>query len=371
MFYFLLFAVTTILFYLAQICGKRWSGGYYLLSFLGVFMLAFVAGCRDNSIGTDIHVYGLKTFNVARGTDSFWEGYEIVKGYSELGYYLINYLSVLLSSKYGLVLFLQSFILYILVCCGVRNIAGSQNLAVGMLVFNLYYYSMTLNLMRQCVAIAFVMWSFRFFMERKPFKLLLCAIICFFLHKSSVVAFLVFFIAYWITNLDYRKQRIVIIVCALSSIGGILLFGELLSMVAEAIPIFSKFNAYGVNSRFTALLSKIDIFVRAGMLVTTVLLVHFRKCDEKKGLLLSFFLIVDLATQFLGIYAYFATRIGYYFFAINIPMLLNVLLNSKLTRGTKTVSLACLIAYFSIYCIKIYIIGGANETYPYQSEILS
>lgn len=370
MFYFLLFAVTTILFYLAQICEKRWSGGYYLLSFLGVFLLAFVAGCRDNSIGTDIHVYGLKTFNVARGTDSFWEGYEAISYCSEPIYYSIVYVAQLLSSKFGFALFLQSFILFSFVSSGIRNIAGKKYFAVGMLVFNLYYYSMSFNLMRQCVAIAFLMWSYRYFQDRKPYALLLCAVLGFFFHKSSSVAYLTLFVAYWLTGLETSNQKKILKICALGSVAFVLLFGALLSMVTSTIPILRKYDAYGENSLFGSTLSKLDILLRLGMLVVTVLMLHLKKCDEKKGLLLVFFLILDVSFQFLGIYAYYTTRISYYVFALDVPLFINLFSQSRMTKGTRTLGLTCMVAYISTYCINEYFIKGVNETYPYQSDFL-
>lgn len=370
MFYFLLFAVTTILFYLAQICGKRWSGGYYLLSFLAIFLLAFVAGCRDNSIGTDIHVYGLKTFNVARGTDDFWSGYERVKGYSELGYYSINYVSQSFSSKYGVVLFLQSFIMYSWVFGGVKSVAGEDNVAVGMLVYNLYFYSLSLNLMRQCLAIAFVLWSFRFFKERRPYSLLLCAVICFFLHKSSVVAYVIMFVAYYMTTLELQRQKVMLFICSFGAVCGVVLFGTLLSMITSAIPAFKKYDAYGLNTIFGSSISTMDLIIRGLMLGVAVVLGHSKRSDKRICNLLTFFLVVDIAAQFLGIYAFFTTRIGYYAFAIEIPLLLEIISQSRISIGTKLLGRICIIVLFAIYCVRMYYVKGDCQTYPFTSEVL-
>ena len=70
MIYLILFFITSILFYAAQQLKDTSKVAFYVLSYLAIFLLALVAGCRDNTIGYDIRVYGEYTFNSASQSTS-------------------------------------------------------------------------------------------------------------------------------------------------------------------------------------------------------------------------------------------------------------------------------------------------------------
>lgn len=370
--YLVLFAFTTIIFKVAQACYCRhWVGWFYAISSVAIFSLAVIAGCRDNTIGTDIHVYALRTFEAAKHSESLIGGYKSVKGISEFGYYLLNYISSIISAKFGVSLFFQSLLITSLVFFGVKDIVGVKHIALGMLLFNLYFYSLTLNLMRQGIAIAFVFWSYRFFQERKLHLLLLCAIIGYYLHKTSVIAYVIILALYWITSKDIKHQKRWLIISATISVLGVVLFGAILTYITQRVPLFEKYSAYGANSAFGSALSTLDIILRLGIFTACLYLLQRRLCESRKCLVILFFLIVDIAAQLLGVYAFFTTRIGYYFFACEIILFSSLISNSNgVSSRTKSLANFALITFLTVYCIRMYYVKGDCATYPYTSDFL-
>ena len=108
--YILLFTFSTILFFLAQKVISRSVLFFYILSFTAIFTLSFVAGVRDNCIGTDVAVYGIRVYHAASSEYDFWRAYDSVSSVSELFYFVINYVSALIYDKLGLSLFMQMLI---------------------------------------------------------------------------------------------------------------------------------------------------------------------------------------------------------------------------------------------------------------------
>lgn len=370
MFYLTLFALTSILFYLAQRSYERSRIVFYALSYAAILLLAFVAGVRDESVGTDIGVYGASTFAKAQAAKSFVEKVEIF-GWIDSGYYAINYFAASLGGGLASALFLQSFIMTALVFHGMKTYMSTAPLWLAMLVYDLYFYNLTLNLMRQGVAMAILLWSMRFFETRQFRKLLLSAVLCFFFHKTSILAYLVVFLIYWVAGKDERSQKKFIMWGCVAGVVVVASFTAVLAYLASLSPELARFSAYGGEAgHFKSGVSTLDVLVRGGGLAVILLLSSRGLTTSGLKYTACLFFVMDLAMQFLGLYTYFATRMGYYFFIVEIPLLVSVLNDSKIRRRTLALANVFIVAYFCYYCVRFNFVQGNNETYPYSSEIL-
>lgn len=370
MFYLSLFALTSTIFFLAQSCEARSRTLFWTLAYVGVFVLAFVAGCRDDAVGTDVHVYAKPTFDTARWASDFWQGYERREGWVELVYYAINWAAASVSSRFGLALFLQNFIMTAFVMHGMAHYRRSAPLWMTMLAYELLFYNLTFNLMRQGLAVAFVLWSMRYFSRNSKWPLLLCAVVCFFVHKSSVVAYSAIFGIRWVASMPAEKQKRLTFAFALAAIVSVALFPILLQSITGQIPILRQYAGYAKMAAEEAGVLKRDLVFYAAILLMLWVVVHRRMAERRTAYVASLLILVYLASLGLGVHSPFAPRIGYYWLLAAIPLLFSTVMRCDISRRSKILVATAILLYLCEDCVKKNFVWGLNETYPYASEFL-
>lgn len=366
----MLFALTSIIFYLAQSCEARSRTLFWTLAYVGVFVLAFVAGCRDDAIGTDIHVYAKPTFETAKQASCFWQGYERREGWVELVYYAINWVAASVSGRFGLALFLQNFIMTAFVMHGMAHYRHSAPLWLTMLAYELLFYNLTFNLMRQGLAMAIVLWSMRYFCRKSKWPLLLCAVGCFFVHKSSIVAYFVIFGIRWVVSMPVGKQKRLTVAFALAAVASVVLFPILLQSITEQIPVLRQYAGYAKMAEEDAGVLKRDLVFYAMTLLALWVVIHRRMAERRTAYVANLLILVYLASLGLGVHSPFAPRIGYYWLLAAIPLLFSTVVRCRISRRSKVLVAMVILLYLCEDCAKKNFVWGLNETYPYASEFL-
>ena len=368
MLYLIIFALYAIVLYVAQKMYGKWPFAFWGLVYVVIFTASFLMGARDNNVGTDIGVYGYDTWRTARSyMGDFWEGNNHVR--REPIFFAINYLAAFFSGKFGVALFLIQFVMMALQAHALKRYMDIVPLWLSTLFFNLYFFNLNLNLMCQGVACAFFLWSLKFYETREFMKLLLCAVVCFFIHKSSSVAYFILFGFAFIVGRPVEKQPRLLILLALACVGAIGLYIVILDYLTSTIPVLGQYAAYGVGV-FESSVSTLDVLMRFLLIAYAIMAVRLKVLDARLALFAMPFFIVDLAIQFLGAYAYFATRIGYYFFVYEVPLTLVLLAKTRMTARSRYIVTTCLLIFFTYYCIRFNFVRGDGETYPYSSEYL-
>lgn len=370
MIYFILFTITSIIFFFAEKFFAKSCILFYLLSYFAIFLISFMAGVRENTIGTDILIYGIDTFKVSYYFDNFLTGFQFIAHKSDFLFYTINYFISKITNNYAFLLFIIMFIQTCLVFHAFKKFVPVAPLWLTMLAYECFFYNLTLNLMRQGIAMAFTLWSMKFFDKEQLWKLILCVIIAFLLHKSSIVAYIVIFAIYLVRNRPEKEQYKILLIEIISAFLCVLIFGIILNYISSHIPILQKFSAYGYNSRFGKGVSTMDVGLRLFMIIILLVIKKYNLLQNKKLYITLMFLIADLAGQYLGIYAYFTTRIAYYFFLIEIPYFIDILFSAKITKKTSLIVAFTFISFLTFYSFRFNILEGNNQTYPYKSEIL-
>ncbi len=370
MIYLLLFAVTSLIFYFAQKSYAKWPILFWALCFFGIFILAFFAGARDNSIGTDIHVYGLNSWQIARSYEGdLFESADHDR--REFIFCAINQLAVILSDKFGLALFFICLSMQVPMLFAMKRYMDTVPLWLTMLSYNLYFYNLTLNMMCQGMAAAFLVWSMKYVEDRRIWPFIVCLVICFFIHHSAAVAGIIILAIYWAMGKPEEAMSKLLIVAIAVAAVGVVAFSVAVEWAANNIPFMAQYREYGHEGYFKASISTMDVALRLGMLFF-IWFCKMRKLidDTRIVYFFSFFLVADLAAQMVGMYVFYATRIGYYFIEYEIPLFLVFLFKTRIMLRTKVLIYILFLAYLLLYCVRINYIKGDNQTYPYRSEIL-
>lgn len=239
-----------------------------------------------------------------------------------------------------------------------------------MLLYQLYYYNLSLNLMRQGLAMAFVFWAFKYVEQRQLKWFIVCALISYFFHKTGLIASIIILAIYWATEQSEKCQRLLLVVAVGLSVLGICLFSMAIEYLSMVIPAFEHFLVYAEGSHFKAGVSTMDLLLRFSFFIVAFWFYDNKAYNRTAVNVLLFLLIVDTASLILGKYAYFTSRFAYYFLIIEIPYIVAILQFGRLSKGTASIANGLLIVFFVYYCVRFNYVEGNNSTYPYKSEFL-
>lgn len=345
---------------------------FYVLSYLAIFLLALVAGCRDNTIGTDIRVYEEDVFRTASQstspiTDAFKNFYWI-----EPFFFILNHIASLFGGL-GTALFLIMFVQTLFVFYGMKFYMNRAPLWTLMLAYDFIFFNLTLNLMRQGIAVAFILLSYQYVEKRNFTKLLLMAILGFFWHKSSAVAFVILFGIYFFVGKSEKTQKKLLLILIPSCFFAIATLSVVMQSLIEIIPIFNRYSAYtetikgggGFDSGFSTI-NIGSILLLAGL----VFFIYINKvATSRQFYILLIFLIMDLSSQFMGVYTGYATRFALYFTIVEIPLLFEVLYSNKVRNSTRIILSDAILLCFGLMSFWINIHLKHNETYPFVLRI--
>ena len=154
--YIIGFVLSTMFVWLSERKKQTWFFG-----FLAVAILTLIAAVRDVSIGTDIHFYVLKTFGVALKYKHNLIGYMFYNpDQVEPLYLLIEYAAANLFHNVHFALFVFSVVTNSFVYLSLKNLRGKLSSIMGWIAYCLLFYPVTLNLMRQAMAISVIFYLF-------------------------------------------------------------------------------------------------------------------------------------------------------------------------------------------------------------------
>lgn len=242
--------IFTILFtFIAEKCFfKKHKFFGIIFSILAIFVMCFVAAVRDLDIGKDIYVYVTYLYNLFTNVNcSIIRASEITG--VEIGFSTLVYLSAL-TKNINVCLFFIEFA----VCVPIYLFAYQKRDKISMtfviFIFLLTMYCRSLNLMRQCIAISLLIYSFVFIDKRKYKACFLVFLLACTFHISAGIGILMY-VTYYICNMNSKDKYIYILIMALCFTILTITFVPIL----KALPV--RFSHY-VNSKYAGV-SSVDI----------------------------------------------------------------------------------------------------------------
>ena len=132
-----------------------------LFGIFGIAILTYIATVRGLDIGIDIKFYVLRTFQTAQ----IYKG-DLIRYMSynpdqvEPLYLLIEYIAANVFKNVHFALFAFSVLTNTFVYLGIKNLRGKIDVTLGWIAYCLLFYMVTLNLMRQFIAVAVIFYLF-------------------------------------------------------------------------------------------------------------------------------------------------------------------------------------------------------------------
>lgn len=341
----------------------------FIIQVMSLVVLSILAGVRDISIGTDVETYVNPVFRICckyRCSLLGMYGYNIEKGYI-----VLNYLVSLFTNKLYILMFVIQFFILFFSLLAIRKLY-KENYPFVYLLFILLFYNMSLNIIRQFMAIGLCLYALSFLFENKNKSFFFLIFIASLFHSSSVL-FIIVFILYKLLQKNPKNLRLIImlpIILLVIYFSINLFFPNILNYIISHISILSKYKFYLThyvhNSlKFYTIAIIIDV-------VFIMLYILFNKVYDRKSNLSRFYftlLLIDIICLFVATKYDITYRFGLYF---RIPALLFfiynigfIFINKERKNYNFFIKLISTIIVL-LYWFGVYVFGNSGETIPYK-----
>lgn len=330
--------------YLAQKRNKK----SYL--FLIVAVLTIMAGFRGVSCGVDTPLY---YDNIVKSFPYSWqfreEGFRLIANY-----FIDNF------QNPQLVFIFCAFITNLLILLRLWDFKDKANFGFMTLLYLLMYFSNSMNIMRQYVAVAIVFYGTRYLNKNKllfiPF-----VIAAFFIHRSSLLALGYFVISLW-AGFTNKQKKIFVLPLALSMLGAI---GYVANYLASDIASYRAQSVQNLNITYfyilfitilAYVLQKKNVYVRIS---EKTMIPHYDKYSIDRDIL--YYVFIGLSFSCLSMFFAFVGRTGLYYSIFDIVFWGIACKKFKNTRFNKF-----LILVYTFYIFGLVIFRNDCLLFPYS-----
>ena len=328
-------------------------------------------------IGTDMLVYGDAYLNYAQryNTLSSFMNFNYLGG--EPLFKILSYISAHYFGQFGYYFALEFACILPVYATFVRR--GWEKYSwLGMLIYYLCFYSFSLNLLRQSIAMSIIFWGYNYIVERKPIKFCVSVVIAAGFHLTAAIMLLLYPIHRIVTYVQdkdsknifsriigpYRKliYALIILLC----VAVLFLYSSLLPII---IALTGRFEG-----QLEFLSGGISMYWPYWLIMSLPIFLLFRRynvrrsMDEEYSFLYLMFALSIILFQVIGINSE-SYRISLYF----MQFLILLMVKSGCTEyQTFRIILErwCILIFLGAYYVYFFIIALFNHVYPYTSSML-
>lgn len=351
--------------------------------------LVLIAGLRDASIGTDLSVYGSFNFRMVGVYQTFHVYYTYISGINgtEFGYALLNFLTYQFSHDLGVFLGVCSFFTLVPFILGGMNFEKKFKVPLffQLIFFFTIFYGLSLNEMRQCLAMCWVYYSVSILFERGEsagsiLASLLAFIVAFSFHRTAILELVIIVSMFYFkpdqkASISFVKKLIL----AFASLGAAM-FALIILKGGELPSFLSKYSQYldGSNGLTTRVIGPVrlislSLFPTVSIFLMTAQLIHSKqdtvpgssegKVSHSEVAVINSLMILDLLFMWAGLRGGIFPRLGQYFELFEAVGIFYPIRYWFDRQSRVPIYLLTTIYYFAIF---VYITAsGYNAIYPY------
>lgn len=369
--YIISFLLTILLIWMAKSKAKSRKIKISLLILAAVPM--FLVSALRYNVGTDYGKRYVLDYTMLQN------GEEVTN--LEIGFKIIDYICLIFTTEPELLFIVTSLIVISLFFEVIYKKSSNPILSVIIFFLGGYFFG-TLNLVRQYIAIGFVLLGYQFLTgtnTKKGYILFtMCAVIAFLMHSSSIVCFVIMFL----TCKNLINVKWVLPVSIL-----ILILNKNIMLVLSPILENTRFNVYLTGKFAKGDLSIITIVENLVIYVLMSVIYYYKKKNneslDREGITLlniqGIALLLNVSgvvhTHFMRIMAYFSVfqilSIPYFFNIINYKNLAQKIknkLNKNITdKAVKTITYICIVIGFTTIFAYTNILNNDNGVLPYTT----
>ena len=337
-----------------DLCVERKS----LYLFLCFLFFCFFSTLRYPKLGTDTYAY-LIMFNEIANINLNWD-FSLT---DEFGYTLINKIISSIIFNYQFFLFIiSSFILYSFLRFIYKY---SANVWFSLLLFVFAGYLDTcMSLIRFCIALSIILYSYKYVQERKLFKFIVLIFIASLFHISSWVALIIYFI-YNIGSIFIGRKLFYLYL--LSVLFVYYIANQFLSFLFGNIELYNYYqndDVFGVQDS-AKLAPTLELIINLCLIVYSR---NILKSHESSKNELFYFNLLLFSTYFLSLSTIFTPigRIAKYFSVALILLLPNITMFIKNKKKRSIMIILILICFAIKYIVISFLRPEWTAVYPYR-----
>ena len=341
----------------------------YIFVLITLIVPCYFAAVRAPGVGRDMEVYSEKMFEIARSSTNL--DFYIEKMAVEPLFYLLTLACAKLGNVYVYYFSIQLLTILPILALLYQE-EYKENMWIGIALYMFWLYPFSLNIMRQSIAIAFVIYGYRYIKNRQLFKYLVCCLVGMGFHSTAIVGLLMYMINVlvsiehsghenWLRKILTKHRKINIAVIGILSIACV-------AFCNEIVGYLSTFNVrYEAQLRFASAfgLDYIHIFL-ISVFVTILLLIYQRKAKTTEFFYLIYIIIIgavlyQIKSSYSQMYRIAMYFIGYIFIAFPYAL--------KFAHKREKQLFIVVIMALSLFNFWYYIIeSGWHSVYPFLTR---
>lgn len=177
---------------------------------LAILIPCMIAGLRADTVGVDVRVYIVRDVGYGALSQSFSQLQKLMSTESEFLYCVLVYLSTRFTSDGSVLLFMLQ-LLSIAPCLRAFVLLKKYiNVPLAFLIYLLYFYNSSLNVMRQAVTCSFILLGVAYLYsekKHKKMKMILSFGVSILFHKAAIWGVLLLCLLKWFS--EFRGKRFV------------------------------------------------------------------------------------------------------------------------------------------------------------------
>lgn len=354
-----------------------------VLELIGLLIPCILAGVRSTDVGTDTSGYPLSLYNFVSEGYSFNQLVDFSNMWylsADKVYLFITYIVAHNNLSFQFYLFIIEVLIIFpyYISLKINNKNNNNSIIFGMFLFFLAFYNLSLNMIRQSIAISFVILSFTIFKnkdiknnKKRVFISLLLFCIAYGFHNTTLFCLPFYFLYSYFEKKDRKlknKQFVNILICLFFS-----------SLPVFYKPILTFIGNFGLYNKVSLYLDKytnfdIDFLGTFVNLVIIFIIMNNKKIIQKSNQ--NYIFVVTLAfcnlfLSFLGAFVTYTQRVAYYLYFIllnnYIPLQFNTFnLDEEETKSNVKIIRFITVIIFLLYWFIVILMNNSGETLPYQ-----
>lgn len=377
--YLIIFAISVILFFISEQIHLNFLKK--LLVLLGLLIPSLLAGLRSLYIGTDVLNYVYPLFSIAKNSPNYLQYLSMpalnggiiqtVSSY-EYGYTFLTYLVAKLIGSFQVLQVLIEFFILSFIYSGISRLKiKNVSIWLCMATYYLLFFNNSLNMVRQWMAMAIILFGFKYIKNQDLPKFLI-TILCACLFHSTAIIGLLFYFIYWIIKASDSKyfalssySNSTISITAISFISIVIISCIILLLINKVYAILGTIGL----SKYSYYLSGTFAFsVNQFLLKMPILLLLSININDtfKKNYKIFFYLIVtlDVIISQLASLSDYSIRISTYVGMFNIYGY--TILSDSDNKIKMIIIRSLVIIYLLFYWYYLYCVKGNDQTVPYM-----
>ncbi len=352
---------------LLYVSGKYKRNKYFsaILVIIALLIPSILAGLRDYSIGYDVTLYGNYWFEKACSYGSMIGYLNKAREYSMgIGYAAVNFLSSRISKDPHVFYFNYELLHMVLLYFGLRPFKDKISIPFAFLVYYFMWYNLSLNILRQSMALIIVFFSYQFVANKKPVFFAICIFIAMTFHNTAIIGVILYAVSFSLQSRVAKLFRLLIVAAS----GVVILFYKQVFELLASMSIFSS-NRYGHYMDDSLAGGR---YIRIVFWLFVAALVIWRAKDYNKvwdhSKVMNFWIVISLVMSgIMFVASSTVIRAAYYFdiiAVISIPFITENLGLREKILGKRIQYIVTIIPIF-LYWLLSFVVRNGAQTFPY------